>query len=265
MTNASPPTELPVLKSYWTDWTRQRSSLSYLDEWLKRVPFPLAATDLEREAAIRDYLWRTFAWTGQQHPCFRNVDSPVNNLQDQDEFIDKTNINPSWSCGPMSCTMIGLLAARGIMARQVATSHLVTGAVDSAYEFWSPSLGKWVLGIAHLNLIFEDPEAANGIPLSLLEWSELDRRCIFATPISPTGGVPRCVPDAFDCWTGMSRTPRVMRGNFPYAGGETATTPIKPEMWESMPVLPLPPGITLPRTATFGAFAMESVTNPPMV
>lgn len=255
MTHSPPPTELPLLKSYWSDWTRQRSSLSYLDDWLKRVPFPMAATDLEREAAIRGYLWRTFDWTGDQDPCFKHVDSPVNNLQDQDDFIATTGVIPTWSCGPMSCTMIGLLAAKGIYARQVATSHLITGAVDNALEFWSTSLKKWILVIPHLNLHFTHLD----VPLSLLEWARFDRRCLSTTLGRSSDGKPRCIPDTFGCWTGMSRTPRVMRGNWPYAGGD----PIPPEAWESMPVLPLPPGLILPRTATFGTFAEESVTNPP--
>jgi len=156
--------------------------------------------------------------------------------------------------------MIGLLAAQGIMARQVASSHLVTGGVDNVLEFWSRELKRWVLFIPHLNLSFAHE---SGTPLSLLDWCRYDRIGARPTPVSATGGKPRCVPDAFDCWFGMSRTPRVMRGNFPYAGGETDTTPIPPAAWESLPVLPFPPGVTTERTAVFGTFDPASVTNPP--
>lgn len=220
---------------FWEDWAKQPNSRDYLRKWFGRVTLD-TATDLSMACSLGTYLYDTMDWTGDQDPCFLHVDSPVNNLQDHDAFMKANGFSPAWSCGPLSCTMTGLLALH-IKARQVKTSD-AAGRVDNALEFWASELEKWVLYIPHLGGYFFD----HGQPLSLLEWANFDRIGVRPHFIGP--GKPRCVPDAIMCWAGMSRDPRVMCGNGPYAGitGPNGTDPIPPEAWMFMPVLPMPPG-----------------------
>lgn len=242
----------PLLKQFYPRWKTQKSSRDYMRSWIKRVEID-DASDLSIALSIVRYAWAGWDWTGQQDACFKHVDSPVNNLQDHDAYVSSNGCSPTWSCGPMSCTIIGALALQ-VDARQVATSHLTTGAVDNALEIYSRDLEKWVLIIPHLDLYFVSPAA---VPLSLLEWAQYDRIGIRPAPIGKAK--PRCIPDAFDCWHGMSRTPRVMRGCGPYSG----LSPIPKEAWQMMPVLPMPPGEKPVNTLEYGTFDPDSITNPP--
>lgn len=196
-------------------------------------------------------------WTGQQDECFKNVDSPVNLLQDHDKYVVEHGHSPTWSCGPLSATYIGLLAFYNIPARQVATSHRINHGVDNVAEFWCGSLMKWILVVPHLNSSF----SYESQPLSLLEWAKLDRQNIRTKPYDVSGGCkPRCIPDTLDQWFGMSETPRVMCGNYPYSGGD----PIPSRAWLFMPVLPVPPEMKIHNTYTYGTFSEESFINPPI-
>lgn len=255
-------TDLPMPHFFWRTWREQPSSLNYLAKRSQALKIPAGSGEVMIEQIVRRHVYYDYDWTGQNEDCFKNPDSPVNIIQDRDKFVAKYGRNPTISCGSSSIAYIGWLAYFGILAREVNTSHRVTGATDVAAEWWCGSLMRWILTVPHYNAHF----SVGGDPLSALEFATLDRKGVQVPMVAIDGEAkPRVMPDTIPGWRGMSKDMRVMCGNGPYAGmtGPDGNTPIPDEAWTMLPVLPLEPGTQLPHTLQYGTFDPDAITNPP--
>jgi hypothetical protein len=225
----------PSRWSYWPD----PADRAYLRSWLAQIPLvwdtsgqhvsDIAGYASSRtiEACLRDWIYWNFIWTGVQGsggpfplPPGNLVNSPIPLLRWTEASGGLKKV--TWSCGPLNCVKIGLLAACGISARLCWSSHAATGAVDVISEYWDDEAAQWVLVSTQLNTHWE----LRGKRLSFYEWCLNDRSGVSMDHPTIAGqGAPLHYPDNFDHWRGMSGNPHVHSGNWNQGAGPDAYDP----------------------------------------
>jgi hypothetical protein len=220
----NPTPKYPSLWSYWPD----PADRDYMRSWLAKISLVCESsgtvldaitqrttTEFQIEASIRDWIYWNFKWTGIQQP-----DPPaglaVNSPRPLLEWYDRIGHDKAeWSCGPLNCVKVGLLAACGIPARLCWSSHYETAAVDIISEFWSESAQQWILTSPQLNTHF----MFQGRFLSFYDWAIFDRSQMPVQHCTISGqGAPRNYPDNFQHWRKMSGNPCIQSGNFNQGG-----------------------------------------------
>jgi len=260
----------PLLKSefvYWPNAAQRAEMRDWCDDiecaWQPGLLLNHASqmNNLEIEASIRNHVWKNLWWTGNQDPRAVEaglVDSPLDLLRSQAEHsLENGGRGPTWSCGPLAATYVGLLAVFDIPARRVWCSRGSDGQEDNGAEFWTGE--NWVLVVPHLNLHFDGYCRR----LSAYQFCVRERNKGRITPITITGqGVPFYGDDPVNLnrWAGMSARMAIMRGNMPFA--QTGT--LRPKHWEHLEIMaPTGNAKDMPLLVRSGTFDPRSLTDAP--